>query len=223
MNVLTPQLTKSGRHLPCATLRELASNPAKVCTGKRSHRRALILAALQLRFAQVLCPREVPQGNLPRRFRETYAGVCLRSNLELQVFGIGQGLRLDVNPRLARLASYLSPNLLDQALIWAPPVVAPGQGKHPPFVVANQVSFALHRYLYPGEVVSVQMLNYRPGWQLSPADLAQGVIQAFFPMVNANRNFVIRACSTGKEASVLSGLGTTRCGEIRQQLGLLTI
>lgn len=182
-----------------------------------------MLAALQIRFAQALGDRSNGRGYLPQRFRETYADACQLSNLKMQAFGIGQGIRLDVNPVLGRLASEISHELLAQVLVWAPPVVAPGQGKHPPFVVANQVTFALHRYVYPGKCVSARMLDYRPGWQLSATDVAEGAVQAFYLLVESHRSLIVRACRTGREASALSGLGTTRCGEIRQQLGLLTL
>lgn len=218
MSVLTPQIYQRNRLLPCAILGEMATSGV---VRKRREVRALILAALYCRFARAVVDPQDARASPPRRFRNLYANVVDSSNLGVQIFGESVDVEPTVSPGLAQLLASMPEGLVKDAVDWAPPVVAPSRGKQPPIAVANQIPLALHRYFYPGEMIRVWMLAYRPGWQMTAAELATQVVHAFEPLVTGHRTTLVRACRTGQEASLLSGLGTTRCAEIRQQQGLL--
>lgn len=226
MRILTPQLRARGRLLPCAALREMLESLERQKTTRLSANRinALKLAALQVAIAKNLTSAEFDTSPLDAlSFRETYCdGVQMYSNLGLRVFGEECPINLAVNSGLTKILHGLSDTLVREAVIWAPPVIAPARGNKPAVVVGNQIPFALHRHCFPGETVNAKTLNFRPSWHLTANELSNALLARFSGLVAAHRITIVRAARTGKDAAVLAGIGTTRAAELRAEHGVLT-
>ena len=227
MRFLTPQLSAYGRPLPCARLRQLVDDPDHgICGHSKVFLRALALAALQVQFAECLVSEAEDRALLKRRKRvnEACNGTPFEiSNLDLQIFGDNKRIRLALNPALTQLLQKIRPGFVKELMAWAPPLISEGRKNKPPIVVGNQIILALHRFYFPGQSVSAHRLDTKTGTQLSATDLAQAVLQAFCPIVDKHRLYVIRSAQSMDQVAMLAGVCRSTAAAHRAKYGVLKL
>lgn len=219
---LAPQVRSGGHRLPCAALRALATRPRRPSTWK-SHlsERALILAAYQVRFAELLAdclpPGEVPVDDValacrPRLLPIQLGQIRWEDLSSRQV--LGRGLVV-ADPAVHFFLRKIPVSLVTQCLEWAPPVIAPPAADGSCRIVANIVPALMAWHRCPDlEVRAAQVIGHRPPSRPLP-DIVRAVLHYFGPLVEEHAGEIARFAPSLELAPLLSGLSRATCARRR--------
>lgn len=222
---LAPQVKSGGRRLPCAALGALATRPRRPATWK-SHltERALILAACQVRFAELLAgcmpPGDVPvdEGALtcrPRLLPIQLGQIQWETVSSLQVQGKGLFV---ADPAVQLYLRKLPASFITQCLEWAPPVITTPTVEGSCRIVANIVPALMAWHRCPDvEVQAAQVIGHRPPGRSLP-DIVRAVLHYFGPLVEEHAEEIARFAPSLELAPLLSGLSRATCARRRQMV-----
>lgn len=228
LDELAPDLKSNGRSVPCAALKSLLREtrclnlPLSVGSA-----RALLLAAYQVRFATLLL-EALPTCPYPALSKQEW-----HPRLVPRMTGIALALldfvRDDVEstfepiPRLFHYIESLPFSLVQQMVEWAPPVVGAKPDAHGRFrITANVIPALMAHQVKPDVIVRIKRSESRAPPQRSIHELAWAVRSGFGPLVERNRELVVRASPSLEEAQLLSGFSRSQCAKLRQR-GLIEI
>ncbi|MDM4770217.1 hypothetical protein [Solimonas sp. SE-A11] len=223
LDELAPQVVIAGHRLPCAALRALALRPP----GPRAWqstlaKNALLLAASQVRFAQLLAAHLPSPDSLP-------AGVHVDVRPQGVVIPLGDigweelpagyapeaGL-IVAGPDLAAYLQVLPESFIRQCLGWAPPIVMDPARDERRRIVANVLPALMAWHHSPDmEVVAMRSVGEVPPVR-SLVEIVRAVLHHFEPLVTEHAEEIARFAPSLDLASQLSGLSRAGCAERRK-------
>lgn len=237
INAVSPELSLSGRHLPCAEILELHKSHQKIRRITPRQLKALQSLAMQFRFAKHINPqmgsRDEPAGiQRTQRLRSSERPITMvcgeispflpgieTTNRNLSIQSIDIDALYGVRDFLADV-----PDALVQSIIeWSPPLVTYHKKKKVFLAIANQIPLLLLQHRAPEKQIRVWLKKTHPKTLLSIKELSLGVEEHFSTLIARYDEAILRSARTAQEAAALTGLSVPGCYKKRNKQGVLQI
>lgn len=225
---VAPRLKAGRKLLPCGRLRDISTSYGwwLQYDGHRDDLRALLLAAVESRFAEVFLhqsdTRIVPDAAYD--FPDAQAlgrGKMLAA--DLAPFGPGSASVLGFQ-RLYALAWNLGVKRAKQLAEWAPPVIVQmPSDSSANCVIANQIPAYLLRAICPEAVVQVRYSAAFRGEQPSALQAAQAAHELFGTVARFKEEFFCLSAETGRQAAALTRMSIATASRFRAKHGVIDL
>lgn len=211
IDLVAARVSRPGAAVPCSTLRQLACK-GRTNSGKRGveYAQALLLAALQLRFVELL-----PQYEECGPLRPGTVPFWRARPFDLELSDITwpsaprTGLR--VSASLHQFLASLPRAFVIDCLSWAPPVVSPPGRKGRRALIGNVIPALIAWHRMPDFLIEARESDTGGHACTSLADL-HGVASKYLgPLVQAHVHEIARFAPTLPLAMILSGLSRATC------------
>lgn len=220
LSELAPDLRVRRRLLPSAWLSRWLSGDRGL--GRHDQAMTRRLAAYQFRVAVALLEdwgRLIPDP--PARWRQWTPKLaplplrCQLGGLELPPMELGASIR--PLPATAGLVGQLPLQLVREALIWAPPIVAETRGGFR--VVANLVPALIARQFEPQAEIQVRVIVGRSPGQRTLLEIVAALAGGLAPIFDRYRDQIALDAPSLAESVALTGYSRAWCARLRARSG----
>lgn len=221
LDALAADLRSDGELLPCTVLRRLISPPARrTAVSPELIEQATLLASACFSFALAL--RE-DLGGLSPIPDFTSGAAATRRQLPAQIEAGRLGLLTEGRQEkvVFPIATHRFLNELPEAFVhdlvrWASPVVSPLPGNGPVPILGNLIPALIAKHRIPKQSVWCRVLIDPVSQTYSTTQIAMAAIIYLGPICKGRRDLIIGAAPSVSAAMALTGVGRSRCSEIRQ-------
>lgn len=223
---LFPKLERKGRLLPCSIIHQeiFEGYVFRKYPRVKAYFQALVLGALQLRFARVLLEglAGAPEIGRVQRWRQGLSPRPPKAKPASFLFAHEEWPVGPVLPIAAHNFLQVVPKaLVLEATVWAPPVCSQPTPDGKMAVLGNGLVAYMAKRVCPETSIAIRLLNVRTQPRLSHFQLAWLAADYLPGWLEPEQATLIRCCRDVREAVFLSGRSKSHCAKLRKELGVL--